>query len=655
VRSKAFFLFLLALLVLGAWAFYPGLSGGFLFDDYVNLPALGEYGGVRNLQTLELYLTCGLGDPLGRPLSLLSFLIDANTWPASPASFLFTNVCLHLINGVLLAMVLHRFATEERPARKDLPIVAVLGSAFWLLHPLQLSTVLYIVQREAILPVTCVLLAFLTWMHGRKLYETGRRHVGAFWLIVGAWFFTVLGTLCKANGVLIPALLLLAEYTVLRTAFISGHDEFKRLRRILLGIPTALVFCGLIAAIPHFIDAAREGRPWSLGQRLLTEPRVLMDYVHLLVLPQPISRGVFHDDVSPSTGLLSPWSTLPSIMLVLAAIAVAWRFRSERPLVALAIGFFLVGHILESSVVPLELYFEHRNYLPSLFLFWPLARWLSKTTVSLRRLRYALIGILPLLLAVDTHIGARTWGDPTQLALAWGKRNPESPRAQAYAAQFEIATGNPEAAERRLADALVQHPFEPQLAFNRIDAQCSVGHVDPASLAAAQVAVQQNAAAAGLDFAWLTASITNAQHRKCAGLDLDAVQRILDAARANPAFAHAAGRLQDFYQLQGLIDIAREQPDEALTSFEKAIDSLPTLDLALSQSVALAEAGRPDLGLLDLNRYLAGNPRLPARFGLSPRAMHAWLLDRSGYWQSEVDRVHTMLENASMPDRDRSP
>src|SRR6185312_14146904 len=104
----------LALLALGWWAFAPGLGGSFLFDDYVNLSALGEYGGVRNAYTLSLYLTSGLADLTGRPLSLLSFLVDADNWPAQPAPFLRTNILLHLLNGALLIVVLYRLGVARQ-------------------------------------------------------------------------------------------------------------------------------------------------------------------------------------------------------------------------------------------------------------------------------------------------------------------------------------------------------------------------------------------------------------------------------------------------------------------------------------------------------------------------------------------------------------
>jgi tetratricopeptide (TPR) repeat protein len=51
---------------------------------------------------------------------------------------------------------------------------------------------------------------------------------------------------------------------------------------------------------------------------------------------------------------------------------------NKRPVVCFAILFYFLNHIIESSIIPLELVFEHRVYLTSLFLFFPIAIWLSQ-------------------------------------------------------------------------------------------------------------------------------------------------------------------------------------------------------------------------------------------------------------------------------------
>jgi hypothetical protein len=138
-----------AALLLTIWAYRPGLHGGFLFDDFGNLPSLGENGPVDNWPVFWRYITSGTADPIGRPLTLLSFLLDAHNWPAAPLPFKRTNLILHLLNGVLLMCLLRRLGCSmidgrEYPLRANM--AAVLGAAMWMIHPLLVSTTLYIVQ-----------------------------------------------------------------------------------------------------------------------------------------------------------------------------------------------------------------------------------------------------------------------------------------------------------------------------------------------------------------------------------------------------------------------------------------------------------------------------------------------------------------------------
>ena len=96
------------LLGLTWWVYQPGSSGAFLFDDWANLPVLGQRGGVDSADSFVGYLISGIAGPTGRPVALLSFLLDANAWPADAAPFKHTNVLLHLLNGALLAWLLFR-------------------------------------------------------------------------------------------------------------------------------------------------------------------------------------------------------------------------------------------------------------------------------------------------------------------------------------------------------------------------------------------------------------------------------------------------------------------------------------------------------------------------------------------------------------------
>jgi tetratricopeptide (TPR) repeat protein len=642
MRASAFSLVPLALLALAFWAFAPGLTGGFLFDDHVNLPILGAYGGVRTWQTLGLYLTSGLGDIVGRPLSLLSFLLDANDWPASPKPFLRTNILLHLLNGLLLFAVLRRLGHERRLDPMHAHLAAVFGAGAWLLHPLFLSTTLYIVQREAMLPASFVLIGMLAWLAGRTRMQKGQLQRGYAFLATGSFVCTGLALACKANGILLPLLLLVTEATVLSGTISKDDTQFNRTRRILLGVPLLALATAILWMLPSSIDSAAATRPWSLAQRLLTEPRVLLDYVQLLAVPRPVSRGVFHDDFPVSADWLHPLSTLPALVLVAISIVAAWRLRRRFPLATFAVLFFFAGHLLESSFVPLELYFEHRNYLPAMMAFWPLGVWLSSPAAPLRALRIAAALIILVGLSIDTHVGARIWGNPEQLAHAWAVRNPDSPRAQAYVAQYEMAEGDYAAAERRLSEALAQHPQQTQLAFNLANAECGRGGLRPATIARLQTAIEQDAAAALLDYTWLSDAVAGARAHRCEGLGLDTIDLLLQAARRNPHFANAPGREQDFEHISGLVELARGAPEQTLAHFDKALRILPTPQVALNQAALLGSEGRPDLGLRHLN-LIQFDPQQLYAAPLGMAKLHNWLLQRMDYWQNEITQLRTTL------------
>ncbi len=684
----AIFGLLLLVLLLASAAYWPGLHGGFLFDDFVNLPALGVQGPIETWPSFWRYITSGSADPTGRPIALLSFLLDARNWPADPYPFKRTNLILHLCNGVLLAVLLRRLGREAfRPASAwRLDMAAVVGAGIWLLHPLFVSTTLYIVQREAMLPATFTLLGLLGWLHGRSLMLQGHNRRGLPWIVLGLGGCTVLGVLSKANGILLPALALVVDYALLRTtASPVGHrastkasppPSYRHAMLLMAWVPAALVAGYLLQqgwrGLTHGISAVR---PWTLGQRLLTEPRVLLDYLDLLWLPRPFTPGLFNDQIQASTSLWSPASTLPALLAILALIAAAWLWRRRWPAAALAIGFFFVGQSLESSTVALELYFEHRNYLPAMLMFWPLALWLCDVRAThappaagvvaatdgatanrspqaappRRAASGAKLALAVLILAGlggMTHARASLWGNSVDQALLWARLNPESPRAQANAAQVEISTGQPQRAISRLQAPLAQSPDQVQLALNLFDAQCQLGQVATATLAATRRALQSTRDPGTLLLSWFDHAMDRVPQSACAQLTYATLSDLLRSARANGHLARNPGRQQDIHYLLGRIALLQGDADTALAEFNHALDAQVRTAAALKQAALLGSSGFPQHGLRHLDHLSTepGRAYVP-RFGM-PR-IHAWVLQRQQYWPQELARLRaTLLEDA---------
>lgn len=636
-----------AAIALAVLAYLPGLHGSFLFDDFANLPALGSFGPIDNWTVFWRYVTSGTADPTGRPLALLSFLIDAHNWPADPFAFKRTNLILHLLNGVLLALLLRRLGRALRGQSPGVDLAAVLGAALWLLHPLFVSTTLYIVQREAMLPATFVLLGLLGWCVGRER-AARKRDSGVWFCAVAILACTTLALLSKANGALLPLLCWLMDAIVLAPAQPIANARmqrrFARMRWIVLILPSLAILAWLVKqGIGFATNGVPTFRPWTFGERLLTEARVVCDYLAQLWLPHPYSAGLFNDAFPVSHGWLAPPSTLAAIAFLAALFAGAIAVRKRSPALALAVLFYFAGQLLESTVIPLELYYEHRNYLPAMLMFWPLALWLTGDG-ALVVLRRALIVVLPLSLAGMTCLRANLWGDVQQQAEMWAQKNPESPRAQAYAAQVERAHAEPARAVARLRAIAVNPDSDLQIALNLIGAECDLGQIAAADIDRTDAALRHARIVGQLGYSWFSEAIgrLSAGHA-CAGLDATVIKRLLDAAAANPDQA-SPGRRQDNLSLHGSLLLAQRDPDAALDYFIRALDAKPDPAAGLHQAAQLGAAGYPAQGLAELDHLEKTWTADTASGAWSMATVHAWQLRRAGYWQNEIAHLRKSLQ-----------
>lgn len=628
----------LLLLLLATWFCYlPGLSGGFLFDDFVNLPALGSAGPIDNWPAFWRYVTAGVADPTGRPLALASFLIDAHDWPAEPGPFLRTNLLLHLLNGALLyrLLVVLGAALDAEPTRDR--VAALLATGLWLLHPLLVSTVLYVVQREAILSTTFVIVGLLAYLHGRRLALTVP-YRGVTWMAAGICGGMLLGVLCKANAALLPLLAAVLEATVLHASEKSPPGTLRRARTWLLGLPI-LLLTAYVATLTPFA-AGEAGRPWSVAQRLLTQPRVLVDYLHGLLVPRVLSLGLFNDAYPASTSWMSPSSTLPALLLIVALVLVGWMARQRVPALSAALLFFLAGHALESTVLPLELYYEHRNYLPALLLFWPVARFVSRW-----RLPWALaFGTLLLsICALFTWQRCSLWSRPYEMAMLWALQQPDSARAQANAASEELARSQPSRALARTEPLWRAHPDDIQFGVNAAAAACLTRGLTRDEVHRMAITFRTTKVGGTLAFGWLAGLIDG---EACVGADEAALSTWLSALRDNPAFSRVPARRQDVLSLAGRLALRQGSDEPALAAFNQALDAAPAPGVALAQAALMGQAGRPELGLRHLDYYKRKYAGRTGRARLNMSWVHERILDAQGYWASEFAALAAQLDAA---------
>ncbi len=146
-QDRHFAVLLSGLIALVLIIYWPGINGPFLLDDFSNLNSLGNGGGVNSWNNFISFVFGNVSGPTGRPVSMLSFLIDAQDWPPHIASFKYTNILIHLLAGLTLCWVLSLLFAYLELSRQYSGYLALLVSALWLLHPLNSSTTLYVVQR----------------------------------------------------------------------------------------------------------------------------------------------------------------------------------------------------------------------------------------------------------------------------------------------------------------------------------------------------------------------------------------------------------------------------------------------------------------------------------------------------------------------------
>ncbi|MDX1475247.1 MAG: hypothetical protein R3309_13830, partial [Reinekea sp.] len=252
-----------------------------------------------------------------------------------------------------------------------------------------------------------------------------------------------LGIFAKEQAILIGILVLVIDATVF------SSPRYSRLNRawkvLVLVLPFALLVLYLLFAGRIF--GAFGNRDFTLSDRLLTQSVIIFDYLGKILAPSNARINLYNDGY-PFKEVVSNWAiTAPAILAIAASIALSIRYRTKAPLITFGVLFFFSGHLLESTALPLELYFEHRNYVPSIGLVIALVGGVGFFAINLRK-RSQLVGTLTLVasflwigwLSLVTSYEARTWGNPRDFAIAALTERPDSFRARQEMAAYFLAS-----------------------------------------------------------------------------------------------------------------------------------------------------------------------------------------------------------------------
>jgi len=579
------FLFLITI-----FAYFPGLSGPFVFDDLGNIDSLGDLGGVTDWPTFRAFVFGGDSGPTGRPLSLLTFLIDANNWPADPWPFKRTNLVIHLINGALLGVLIDRILGALEYDKKAARSITLASVACWMLHPFLVSTTLYVVQRMAQLSTLFVLAGLIGFLHGRSmLSKNATRAYLVMTFSIGV--FTVLATLSKENGILLPLLAGVIEITVLQYQPTRHFSLNRRWQFVFITFPS-LVIVGYLcqrAYTSNFFDVVAP-RDFSLYERLLTQPRILLDYLQHWFVPKLYTTGVFQDHFIKSSGLLAPATTVLSILLHTAIIGFTMKFRRKWPLVALALLFFYSAHLLESTVLNLELYFEHRNYLAACFLFVPVVAFCHKN-MRPKTFIVVVLGML-LLLSGFTRYSATIWQDYSSMVWASAKKAPTSARAQAEYARDLFNADRYEESLLVIDTAIAVIPAaKPHLLVNRLMMLCSLGILNETELERVSKILSSTTYDRRLTsiFEEFATGVING---KCPDVSLAALRSMFSQMLTVSENAHKkSARYAQIKYFIGYVELSDGDRAAAKISFDDSLQSTSNAAIAMNMAGLMASNG----------------------------------------------------------------
>jgi tetratricopeptide (TPR) repeat protein len=484
LKNKRFLVPLLALVVaLSALIFLPGIAGPYVFDDYSNL-LVNSYVRIRSLDfdSLRLASYSLAAGPLHRPIAMASFAINyyfAGSF-ASSVPFKLTNIILHSINGILIfwfmRFVLARVAqvyyrnlavTDAADTLRASTLLAGAIALLWVIHPIQLTSVLYVVQRMTELAALFTLLGLISYLSGRLAMLTGKK-TGVWLAVVGPLGFGCLGLYSKETALLLPVFILILEYILFADEFpwCRWQDLSLIVRRLVLG-SAVVVLAALGTYVTHIVLPLYQIRNFTLIERLMTEGRVLLIYIAQILVPRIDQFAMFHDDITISRSLISPWTTAPALLSVAGLLVAAVLWKKKYPLISLGILWFFGGHILESTVYPLEIMHEHRNYLPSLGILMIVAGAIHLLTQrTAQRNWWWILPGLALVLGGTAFLRAQQWSSAESLYYFEASHHPRSAGAQLGYAMLLMENGKYDQGMQVYRRAAELNPDEPGILIN---------------------------------------------------------------------------------------------------------------------------------------------------------------------------------------------
>lgn len=572
--------------------YFPGLHGPFLLDDYPNLQPLGYYGGITDLDSALRFVFGNGSGPSGRPVSMASFLLDDAQWPAPPFAFKHTNLMLHLICGLALLLVLQRiFSDIGKESYQNSVYCSLLVFGLWLLHPINVSTVLYVIQRMAILAAIFSLFSVYFYLIFRANYLLGNKRI--YWVsIITSFSFAVVGVFAKENAILVFPFIILLE--VLRDDIYA-----QKIKYFLANNWIKLSFLVITILVVSF-DWWGIGylhRDFSLFERLIYQLPIIGDYALKILLPRPSDFNLFSGSYeSASVNMFSLNNLFRLLVTLIMVIGLLISIKYKNKMIVLGLSWFFIFHALESTLLPLELYFEHRNYIPSIgliiaavFLFRLILSKLNFSEFLSKSIYVCLFFYLAVCLAVLTF----TWAKPGTLYLKWEMDEPESVRAQIMYAQHVENLGFEENAFEHIVRAQDLSPGSAGIVLRKMYLSCRYDSLNDHF----ETALREIRRVEKFNFGVFSPLKRIIEEDKAGNLNCtddgndELIVELFENVESTGVSSWNARRGAQYFYLKADYYSSKRNFPQTILALEKSVSFTPTVDLYLRLAVAFASAG----------------------------------------------------------------
>jgi len=448
----------------GALLYANALESPFAFDDGYNI-ADNTYLRMSEFSFVSLYEAALRSPSSRRPVANMSFALNHLLGGYDVRGYHVVNTIIHVLNGILvffLAGILFRSPRTNGPGfvstgRRDpdgsIWLVSLFSALIFVSHPIQTQSVGYIVQRMNTMAVMFYLLALLLYLCARMAAGVGKRRL--LWSCCGLSWLLALGS--KEIAIALPLVILLCEWYFMQDL---DHQWLKKNSKPLVLIVLILLSISLVymGGVPlEEISASFAKRNFTLAERVLTQFRVVILYISLLLLPLPSRLNLLHT-ISTSHSLLDPITTLLSLVSILVLIGIAVALAKRHRIVSFLVLWFFIHLVIESSVIGLEMVYEHRLYLPLVGSAMLLGYALWGGSARGKAWYPIVASLVVLLLGVGTYQRNQVWQSETALWTDVVSKSPDSHRAENNLGHALAGQGDVEGAKRHYENALSIRP-----------------------------------------------------------------------------------------------------------------------------------------------------------------------------------------------------